>query len=60
MKKVAKTAVNYRSQTARPLTQSRHCGNCGMYRWRQRTCDLVEGEIRPDAVCDRWIKKEKR
>jgi hypothetical protein len=54
MNKVSKSSVNYRTGTA-----SRRCGNCVMY--HNHKCDLVEGEISPPMVCDRWEgKKVKR
>lgn len=47
MVKVSKESVNYREGSSR-----QHCGNCVMY--RDRRCDLVNGVISPDDVCDRW------
>lgn len=50
-KKIAKTSVNYRAGT-----QTKHCSNCAMY--HNGECDLVRGIIRPEMVCDKWVKKK--
>jgi hypothetical protein len=49
MAKVSKSSVNYR-----PATGAERCGNCSMF--RDGSCTLVEGEIRPSDYCDRWEK----
>jgi len=46
--KVSKASVNYRAGT-----DARRCGTCVMFH-ANGTCDLVVGDIQPDAVCDRW------
>lgn len=60
--KVPKDVVDYREGNP----EGRHCGNCVMfhgkpsengYAYQIGICDLVEGDIRSDAVCDRWEKK---
>lgn len=50
MQQVSKQSVNYRNGT-----DKKHCGNCVMY--HDHKCDLVEGEISPYEVCDRWEAK---
>ena len=45
--KVSKLSVNYR-----PADGLHCCGNCVMY--QDRACDLVAGQISPEATCDRW------
>jgi 8-oxo-dGTP pyrophosphatase MutT (NUDIX family) len=50
--KVSKESVNYRA-----ATDSRHCGNCVMFR-PDGTCDLVAGRIDPLDVCDRWETRD--
>lgn len=47
-----KVSVDYRKATG-----ARHCGSCAMYHERASECDLVKGVIRPEMVCDRWVKK---
>ena len=53
MEQVSKGVVNYR-----PADTERHCGNCVMF--HSRKCDLVKGEISPEAVCDRWEAKTEK
>lgn len=50
MSKVSQESVNYR-----PATGAKHCGNCVMY--HDHVCTLVDGNIEPDHVCDRWESK---
>ncbi len=52
MKKVTKSSVDYRTATG-----SRHCGSCAMFHPRSSECDLVRGVIRPEMVCDKWVKR---
>ena len=44
-----KDQVNYR--------QYESCKTCAMFNGRNK-CNLVQGNISPDAVCDRWILSE--
>jgi len=37
--------------------QYESCKTCGMFNGRSK-CNLVRGNISPDAVCDRWILQE--
>lgn len=48
--KVSKAAVRYRMAAGK-----RQCGNCAMYHARTHECDLVNGQIVPQAVCDKWV-----
>lgn len=51
-KKVTQRSVDYRKAES----DAKHrCGNCVMY--HASKCDLVEGFIQPDHVCDRWEAK---
>lgn len=60
MEQVGKEIVNYR-----PADGERHCGNCVMFHVSHSEsvirlsgrCDLVEGQICADDVCDRWEAK---
>ncbi len=45
-----KDEVNYR--------QHEQCLTC-MHFYHPNSCDLVAGNISPEAVCDRWQLKEK-
>lgn len=49
MQQVSKEAVNYRL-----AEDGRRCGTCDMFNATSGTCDLVEGSIDADHVCDRW------
>lgn len=57
MEKVTKQSVNYR-----PADGNRSCGNCVMFHVSHSAsvtrlcgrCDLVEGEVCAEDVCDRW------
>lgn len=44
--KMNKDDVNYR-------TQAHFCRNCDFY--RAGACKIVDGNIAPDYVCDKWI-----
>lgn len=56
--RVSKAYVRYRQAEG-----TKHCGSCAMYHPHEEgkgssgTCDLVEGPIRADHVCDRWTAK---
>lgn len=56
MRKVSKAYVHYRIADG-----DQHCGSCAMYRHKQGggagRCDLVEGFIEIDHVCDRWTTR---
>ncbi len=49
-KKISKEAANYRMGTP-----YKECSKCSMY--RDGSCTLVKGEIRPYGVCDYFKKK---
>lgn len=60
--KVTKSSVDYR-----PGGNWRYCYTCIMYhkpegKQLSGTCDLVEGKIAPEYVCDKWepMKDEPR
>src|SRR5579872_4983374 len=49
--RVSKRSVDYRKADA----ATRRCGTCVMY--HASRCDLVDGYIEPNYVCDRWAAK---
>ena len=49
-KGLSKEAANYRPHE--------RCGMC-MHFYSSSTCDIVDGNIAPDAVCDHWELKPK-
>jgi len=49
MDKVSQASVDYRKGD-----DEKHCGNCVMFHARAHACDLVEGHIEPDCVCNKW------
>lgn len=53
--KLTKGSVHYRPKATRAREQ---CGNCVMFEpgtnANNGTCSLVDGEILPANVCDRW------
>ena len=49
MEKVSQKSVDYRKGD-----KDRHCGNCVMFHAKSNSCDLVEGHIEPDCVCNKW------
>lgn len=48
-KKVSKAFVGYRVGTGH------RCAGCAMFHPKSHSCDLVEGLIGADMVCDRWV-----
>lgn len=51
--KFLKEEVNYRSMD----TSAEKCGKCSHYEGDAQTCEVVEGVITPDAVCDMFRGK---
>lgn len=47
-----KGAVNYR--------QYEKCSTCDHFWSNSGTCDIVDGRVSPEAVCDKWEIKEQR
>jgi hypothetical protein len=52
--KVTKSSVNYE-----PGDSAERCHNCAMYHTGKLfgSCDLVEGKIAPEYVCNKWVEK---
>lgn len=50
--KVSPVEANYRSAFS-----AARCAGCGHFQEGSKTCELVKGEISPDAVCDFYAPK---
>lgn len=46
--RVSKSDVNYKA------TGSHKCGNCDHYYYNSSGCDIVQGNISPESICDQW------
>ena len=49
-----KQEVRYRMVTPQA---SKRCGNCAMFHRASKSCDIVNGTILPQAVCNKWITR---
>ncbi len=48
---LSKESVNYKIAKKKTL----RCSTCDFYYPPGAQCEIVEGNISPDAVCDRWF-----
>lgn len=59
--KLTKRKVNYRTASIGSRLIGRQCGSCSMFKELRTNgpgqCTLVEGNIYPKDVCDRWEAK---